>query len=137
MKQVAIFGVSGCGRGVMPLARGQWSASGESHHLVFVDDNPPAREVNGHPVLTYHEWLALPANSRHINIAIANGAVRELLVERCASAGVQFFEVRAASVVQLDAVQLGEGAFSARSSHSPQHPYRQALPRQPLQLRGT
>lgn len=111
MKQVAIFGVSGCGRGVMPLAREQWAASGEPHQLVFVDDNPPASEVNGHPVLTYYEWVALPASSRHINIAIANGAVREQLVERCASAGVQFFEVRAASVVQLDAVQLGEGAI--------------------------
>ena len=121
MKQVAIFGVSGCGRGVMPLAREQWAASGEPHQLVFVDDNPPASEVNGHPVLTYYEWVALPASSRHINIAIANGAVREQLVERCASAGVQFFEVRAASVVQLDAVQLGEGAILALRHTHKQH----------------
>lgn len=111
MKQVAIFGASGCGRGVMPLARQQWSASGEHHQLVFVDDNPPADECNGHKVLTYAEWLAQPASSRHINIAIANSAVRQKLVERCLADSVQFFEVRAANVVQLDDVQLGEGAI--------------------------
>jgi sugar O-acyltransferase (sialic acid O-acetyltransferase NeuD family) len=95
----------------MPLARQQWSASGEHHQLVFVDDNPPADECNGHKVLTYAEWLAQPASSRHINIAIANSAVRQKLVERCLADSVQFFEVRAANVVQLDDVQLGEGAI--------------------------
>lgn len=111
MKQVAIFGASGCGRGVMPMARQQWAASGGAHQLVFVDDHPSVVECNGHPVMTYSEWLALPAISRHINIAIANSAVRQRLVERCRADGVQFFEVRAVNVVQLDDVQLGEGAI--------------------------
>ena len=111
MKQVAIFGASGCGRGVMPLARHQWTASGELHQLVFVDDHLSAVECNGHRVLTYAEWLAQPATSRHINIAIANSAVRQKLVERCLADGVQFFEVRAINVVQLDEVQMSEGAI--------------------------
>lgn len=111
MKQVAIFGVSGCGRGVMPLARDQWAATGEPHSLVFVDDHPTAAECNGHPVMTYTEWMALPATSRHINIAIANSAVRQRLVERCMADGVGFFEVRAGNVVQMDDVQMGEGAI--------------------------
>lgn len=111
MKQVAIFGVSGCGRGVMPLARDQWAARGEPHSLVFVDDHPTAAECNGHPVMTYTEWMALPATSRHINIAIANSAVRQRLVERCMADGVGFFEVRAGNVVQMDDVQMGEGAI--------------------------
>ena len=111
MKQVAIFGASGFGREVLPLARQQWAASGESHQLVFVDDSPSAVECNGQRVLTYADWLAQPASSRHISIAIANSAVRQKLVERCLTDGVQFFEVRAANVVQLDDVQLGEGAI--------------------------
>ena len=111
MKQVAIFGASGCGRGVMPLAREQWAALGAPHQLVFVDDTPPAAECNGHQVLTYAQWLALPATERIINIAIANSAVRQRLVERCAADGVHFFEVRAANVVQLDDVHIGEGAI--------------------------
>ena len=111
MKRVAIFGASGCGRGVMPLARQHWAANGQPHQLVFVDDAPHAAECNGYPVLTYAEWMAQPASSLHINIAIANSAVRQRLAERCLADGVQFFEVRAPNVVQLDDVQLGDGAI--------------------------
>ncbi len=78
--------------------------------LVFVDDHPPAPVVNGQRVLTYAQWLAEPASSRHMNVAIANSQVRQKLVERCAADGVQFFEARAANVVQLDDVQLSDGA---------------------------
>lgn len=111
MKQFAIFGASGCGRGVMPLARAQLSSIGEPFELVFVDDKPAKSEINGSKVLTYSEWLLYPATSRHINIAIASSFVRERLVERCQLDGVGFFEVRANNVVQLDNVTIGEGAI--------------------------
>ncbi|MGB4192498.1 MAG: acetyltransferase [Limnohabitans sp.] len=112
MKRFAIFGASGYGREVLPLVRQQLQAAlaaGDAD-LVFVDDHPPAPEVNGQRVLTYAQWLSEPASSRHVNVAIANSQVREQLVQRCATDGVQFFEVRAANVVQLDDVQLGQGA---------------------------
>ena len=112
MRRFAIFGASGCGRGVLPLVRQQLQvdlASGDVD-LVFVDDLPPAPVVNGQRVLTYSQWLSEPASSRHMNVAIANSRVREQLVQRCEADGVQFFEVRAANVVQLDEVQLGQGA---------------------------
>jgi sugar O-acyltransferase (sialic acid O-acetyltransferase NeuD family) len=111
MKQVAVFGASGCGRGVMPLAKARWVASGEPYELVFVDDNPPTPELNGYLVLTYEQWLQRPADSRYMNIAIANSAIRQKLAERCSADGVEFFEVRASNVIQLDDVQLGEGAI--------------------------
>jgi sugar O-acyltransferase (sialic acid O-acetyltransferase NeuD family) len=112
MKRYAIFGASGCGRGVLPLVRLQLQdelAAGLAG-LVFVDDQPPSPVVNGQQVLTYAQWMAEPATSRHMNVAIANSEVRQELVQRCAADGVQFFEARAANVVQLDDVQLGEGA---------------------------
>jgi sugar O-acyltransferase (sialic acid O-acetyltransferase NeuD family) len=113
MKRYAIFGASGCGRGVMSLARQQLQPAlmGVEADLVFVDDTPPAAESNGHRVLTYAEWLAQPASSQHMCIAIAKSAVRQKLAERCMADGVQFFEVRAANVVQMDDVELGEGAI--------------------------
>jgi sugar O-acyltransferase (sialic acid O-acetyltransferase NeuD family) len=94
------------------LVRQQLQASLDSGlcDLVFVDDQPPAPVVNGHRVLTYEQWLSEPASSRYVNVAIANSRVREKLVQRCAIDGVQFFEARAGNVVQLDDVQLGEGA---------------------------
>jgi sugar O-acyltransferase (sialic acid O-acetyltransferase NeuD family) len=117
MKQVAIFGVSGFGREVMPLAREQCAVSGEPHQLVFVDDNPPAPECNGHKVLPYKDWLAQPATGRFISIAIANGDIRQKLVARCVGDGIKFFEVRAPNVVQLDDIKLGEGAILCSFVH--------------------
>jgi sugar O-acyltransferase (sialic acid O-acetyltransferase NeuD family) len=111
MKQVAIYGASGCGRAAMPLAQKQWAASGEKYQLVFVDDHPLVAEYNGYRVLTYAEWLTYSATSRHVNVAIANSTARKRIVERCTADGVQFFEVRAENIVQLDNVQLGEGAI--------------------------
>ena len=110
-KQYAVFGASGFGREVLPLARQQLASLNEPYELVCVDDNPPASTCNGHAVLTYASWLAQPATSRHIAIAVANSPIREKLVQRCAADGVQFFAVCAANVVQLDEVQLGEGAI--------------------------
>jgi len=113
MKRYAIFGASGCGRGVMPLARQQLQtvlSEGEAD-LVFVDDHPPATQVNGQRVLTYSQWMAEPASSRHVSIAIANSQIRQRLAVQCAADGLEFFEVRAPNVVQMDEVQLGEGAI--------------------------
>jgi sugar O-acyltransferase (sialic acid O-acetyltransferase NeuD family) len=108
----AVFGAAGCGRGVLPLVRQQLQApQAQPFELVFVDDAPPAEVVNGHRVLTYAQWLAEPAVSRHMNIAIANSAVRQKLAERCVADGVLFFEARAANVVQLDKVCIGPGAI--------------------------
>jgi sugar O-acyltransferase (sialic acid O-acetyltransferase NeuD family) len=111
VKQVAIFGASGCGYGVLPLARAQLANSGESYELVFVDDNPISTMINGHMVLTYKQWLQRPATERFINIAIANSVIREKLVERCLADSIRFFEIRASNMIQLDNVNLGEGAI--------------------------
>jgi sugar O-acyltransferase (sialic acid O-acetyltransferase NeuD family) len=113
MKRFAIFGASGCGRGVLPVVRQQLQADLASGlvDLVFVDDQPSAPVLNGQRVLTYAQWLDEPASSRYINVAIANSQVRQKLVQRCAADGVKFFEVRAANVVVLDDVKLGSGAM--------------------------
>ena len=107
----AVFGASGCGRGVLPVLRQQLQLS-ESRpwELVFVDDNPPAPALNGHRILTYTQWLAEPAVSRRISLAIANSAVRAQLAARCTADGVEFFEARSNNVVVMDDVQIGPGA---------------------------
>ena len=113
MKRYAIFGASGCGKGVMPLARQQLQPELDKGwaDLVFVDDHPPAAQVNDQRVLTYAQWMAEPASSRHVCIAIANSQIRQRLALQCAADGLEFFEVRAPNVVQMDEVQLGDGAI--------------------------
>ena len=107
----AVYGVSGCGRGVMPLARAQLAREGiPATQLVFVDDRPEVEEVNGHRVLRYEEFVQADASTRQIVIAIANSTVRERLAERCAADGVQPWTIQASNAVIMDDVSLGEGA---------------------------
>ena len=111
MKRFAIFGASGCGRGVIPLAKQQLEKANTSDwDLVFLDDGVQAEEINGYRVMTYAKWIREPAESRHVCIAIANSEVRSRLAEQCIADKVSFFEVRASNVVELDEVVIGEGA---------------------------
>lgn len=113
MKRYAIFGVGGCGRGVIPLASEQFKLEVAAGliELVFVDDQPSASDINGYRVLNYAQLLNEPAESLHVCIAIADSKVRQKIVQRCLSDGLNFFEVRAANVIQMDDVLLAEGAI--------------------------
>jgi sugar O-acyltransferase (sialic acid O-acetyltransferase NeuD family) len=112
MNLYGIFGAGGCGRGIMPLVRNQLRSlldRGEAD-LVFVDQNPSGTNLNGHRVITYERWMAESAIKRYGCLAIANGQTRQRLAAQCVADGVEFFEVRAATVLQMDEVLLGEGA---------------------------
>lgn len=107
-----VYGASGCGRGVMPLARMQLQKLGISaDSLVFIDDNPEAANVNGHPILSYGSFLERKASERYAVLAIANSKVREQLASRCANDGVRPWTVAASNVVTMDDVNLGAGAI--------------------------
>ena len=107
----AVYGASGCGRGIMPLARAQLHTAGvAAEQLVFVDDAPGASHINGHRLLTYAQFLAEPAAQRYAVLAIANSAVREKLARQCTQDGVLPWTVQAANVVIMDGVDLGTGA---------------------------
>ena len=108
----AVYGASGFGREVMPLAREQLARQGiGADRLVFVDDHPVATMVNGQRVLNYAAFLDMEAGERYAVLAIAAGGVRERLAARCRADGVRPWTVRAANVMVLDEVTLGEGAI--------------------------
>ena len=102
---VGVFGASGFGREVMPLVRQQHS--GSNARFVFIDDNPPAVELNGYPVLTYQQFLQEHAGDKFITIAIADSGIRKMLTDRCVSDGVLIFDVRANNAILMDAVYMG------------------------------
>lgn len=103
-----VYGAGGCGRGILPLLRDEAMLAGA--HLVFIDDGAGVSETNGQRILGWESFLALPAISRHAVLAVAQSGVRERLAARCAEAGVALLEARAANVVQMDDVLIGEGA---------------------------
>ncbi len=107
-----IYGASGCGRGVLPLARDMLSREGVSQdRLVFIDDRPATSVVNGHRVVTYAEFIASKASERFAALAIANSAVRERLEGQYHADGVRPWSVSAPNVVIMDDVVIGEGAI--------------------------
>jgi sugar O-acyltransferase (sialic acid O-acetyltransferase NeuD family) len=114
MKQplYAVYGVSGCGRGVMPLAREQLrSLDVPLSRLVFVDDNPAEGVVNGQQVLTYSEFNEVEASEHKVVIAIADSEIRKKLAERCSRDGIRPWRVTALNTVIMDNVQVGEGSI--------------------------
>lgn len=107
-----IFGASGCGRGVMPLARtllGNEIVSAD--RLVFIDDASGPERVNGHRLLSYAAFLDLPASERFVCVAIAGSQVRQRIVARCEADGIRPWSVSAANVVVMDDVSIGDGAI--------------------------
>ena len=90
----------------MPLLRAQYPAN----ELVFVDDRQAPGQVNGHDIVTWTDFLEHQADEKAVSIAIAASLVRQTLAEKCAAANIPLIEARAASVVQLDEVVIGDGA---------------------------
>ncbi|PIE47829.1 MAG: acetyltransferase [Gammaproteobacteria bacterium] len=104
----AIYGASGCGRGIMPLAREQL---GSADNLYFIDDGPSAPQINNQQILSYQAFLALKAERCYIAIAIANSRVRERLAHKILADGCLPWSVSAKSAIIMDEVEIGEGAL--------------------------
>jgi len=116
----AIYGASGFGRGVMPLARAQLQAAdleSAAYELVFIDDAESAEWVNGHRVLTFDAFVALEATAKYVCIAIANSQIRERLVQKLEQHSLQHWSVWAATQIQMDDVQIGQGAVLCNHVH--------------------
>ena len=106
-----VYGASGYGREVMPLARAQLVLKGIApSQLFFIDDAPQTDIVNGHRVVSYADFLGMGQGERQVVLAIANSAVREKLAMRLDADGVGRWTVAAANAISLDDVTLGEGA---------------------------
>lgn len=108
---VGIYGASGFGREIMPLAKSQYHAMFSDVRFVFVDDGAELGSLNGYPVLTYSEFLSFQATNKFVVLAIANSAVREKLIEKCESDEIDILSITADNAVILDEVEIGEGAI--------------------------
>lgn len=103
---IGVYGAAGCGRGIMPLLRAQFPET----KLVFIDDGQTPGYVNGHDILSWTEFLERQTDEKAVSIAIAASNIRQTLAEKCAAANIPLIEARAASVVQMDEVVIGDGA---------------------------
>ncbi len=108
-----IYGASGFGREVMPLAREWILQRGLSLDcLVFIDDGVDApMSVNGHQVLSYADFLEKKASERMVSIAIANSGVREKIAAQLQKDHVSAWSIQATNCVVMDDVQFADGVI--------------------------
>ena len=106
MKLVGVYGVGGCGRGIMPLLREQLPEA----QLLFIDDAAAPGRANGHEIVSWNEFLGIDVAWRRVCLAVADSMVRERLAYRCDEHDISLLEARATNVVQMDNVTLGDGA---------------------------
>ena len=108
-----VYGASGFGREVMPLAREYLlNHNIPLDRLVFIDDSADtAPVINGHAVLKYVEFLAKNATERMACIAIANSPIREKIAIQLDADHVLNWSIKANNCVEMDDVLVGEGAI--------------------------
>lgn len=108
-----VYGASGYGREVMPLAREWVMKQGVSlNRLVFIDDSVDVADmVNGHQILSYAEFLNKAATERFACIAIANSTIREKISTQLQADSVLDWSIQAQNCVIMDEVQIGSGAI--------------------------
>ncbi|UIZ99536.1 acetyltransferase [Acinetobacter johnsonii] len=107
----AIYGASGCGRSLMPVARQQLQRLGVSAEIYFIDDSLQEEKiVNGHTALNYQSFKNLNAAQKFVLIAIASSQIREKLANQLVIDGLQLWAVHADNVVMMDHVEIGEGS---------------------------
>ena len=107
----AIYGASGCGRSLMPVARQQLQRDGLTAELYFIDDRFDQPTVwNGHPAVNYASFQQLQASSKHVVIAIANSRIREKIALQLQQDEIKMWSICADNVVLMDEVDLGEGS---------------------------
>lgn len=110
-KLYAIYGASGCGRSLMPVARQQLAREQNASEIVFIDDELDSiAAVNGHRAMNYQAFLNEPASEKYAQIAIANSRVREKIALRLEADGISLWSIYADNIVLMDQADIAIGA---------------------------
>ena len=110
-KLYAIYGASGCGRSLIPVARQQLARTQDSSEIVFIDDAlTEIGKVNGHRAMNYQAFLNEIASEKYVQIAIANSRVREKIAHRLEVDAIQLWSIMADNVIVMDEAQIAEGS---------------------------
>ncbi|MBC6678140.1 MAG: NeuD/PglB/VioB family sugar acetyltransferase [Acinetobacter sp.] len=110
-KLYAIYGASGCGRSLMPVARQQLARESDASEIVFIDDALEwVAEVNAHRAMNYLAFLNETASEKYVQIAIANSHVREKIAQRLKMDGIGLWSISADNVIFMDEVQIADGS---------------------------
>lgn len=107
----AVYGASGCGRSLMPVARAQLKRAGIEAEIVFIDDGLNAEAIiNSHRAMNYEAFKKITAAKKYVLIAIANSQIREKIAKKLEQDAIELWAVQADNVVRMDAIEIAPGA---------------------------
>ena len=107
----AVYGASGCGRSLMPVACQQLQRQNINAEIYFIDDSLiEAMIINGHTALNYVAFKALRADKKSVLIAIANSQIREKIALKLEQDAIELWTVQADNVVRMDEIEIASGA---------------------------
>ena len=84
-KVFAVYGASGCGRSLMPVAVDQLQRidDQENSQIVFIDDAlDEDANVNGYTAMNYAKFKSINSDDKFVLIAIANSSIRQKIAEQ-------------------------------------------------------
>lgn len=107
----AVYGASGCGRSLMPVAVGYLKKQGIIADIYFIDDSLNEETViNGYKSVTYEVFKDIPSKNKYVLVAIANSSVRNKITEILKADGIHLWTVIAENSIIMDDVTIGEGS---------------------------
>lgn len=107
----AIYGASGCGRSLMPVARDYLAKQGINVDIYFIDDSLNDEVlINNHKAVNYETFKSLDIANKFILVAIANSQIREQLVSKILNDNLNLWSVFANNAVIMDSVDVASGA---------------------------
>ena len=112
-KVFAVFGASGCGRSLMPVAVDQLQrldAQADSQ-IIFIDDAlVEDTNVNGYTAMNYAKFKSIDSDNKFVLIAIANSSIRQKIADKLVQDGISLWTVKGTTTLIMDAVSIAAGA---------------------------
>ncbi|WAI88437.1 GDP-perosamine N-acetyltransferase [Psychrobacter sp. SC65A.3] len=113
-KVFAVYGASGCGRSLMPVAVDQLRRlDGEvNSQIVFIDDAlDDDTTVNGYTAMNYAKFKSIDSDDKFVLIAIANSSIRQKIADKLVKEGISLWTVQGvATTLIMDEVSIAAGA---------------------------
>ena len=112
-KVFAVYGASGCGRSLMPVAVDQLQRidDQENSQIVFIDDAlDEDANVNGYTAMNYAKFKSINSDDKFVLIAIANSSIRQKIAEQLVQDSISLWTVQGANTLIMDAVSIAAGA---------------------------
>ncbi|MHA1177302.1 NeuD/PglB/VioB family sugar acetyltransferase [Psychrobacter faecalis] len=112
-KVFAVYGASGCGRSLMPVAVDQLQrldAQADSQ-IVFIDDAlDEDANVNGYTAMNYTKFKSIKSDDKFVLIAIANSSIREKIADKLVKDDISLWTIKGTTTLIMDAVSIAAGA---------------------------